>query len=142
MNKSGPVIVIEDDEDDQQFLRDVFVKLDYKNEVVFFADGEQALAYLDKGHVQPFLILSDINMPKLSGYQLREKIKTDSRLEVKCIPYLFFTTSANRQNVIDAYSLNVQGFFTKPVGLDKLEGLVKIIMEYWSLCAAPNTMGN
>jgi CheY-like chemotaxis protein len=138
MNKNGPVIIIEDDEDDQEFLKIVFEKLDYPNEIVFFSDGQSALDYLDHPSILPFLILSDINMPKLNGFDLRNKLKTDADLAVKCIPYLFFSTALNQRMVIDAYSISVQGFFVKPDSLPELEKTISVMMEYWKMCAAPN----
>jgi len=138
MNKNGPVIVIEDDQDDQDILSEIFVRLGYKNPVIFFADGNDALDYLNKTEIVPFLILSDINMPKINGFELREKIITNEQLQVKCIPYLFFTTSANKKSVIDAYSMSVQGFFVKNNSFDKLEDTIRKIMEYWKECIAPS----
>lgn len=138
MNKNGPVIVIEDDLDDQEILREIFKKLNYSNEVIFFTDGLTALNYLNQPEILPFLILSDINMPKLTGLELRTKLKTDADLNVKCIPYLFFTTAVNQQAVIDAYSMSVQGFFVKQNTMEDLEKTISVIMEYWKLCAAPN----
>ena len=138
MNKDGPVVVIEDDEDDQMFLTEIFKKLDYKNKIVFFKDGNEALDYLNKTEINPFLILSDVNMPKINGFELRSKIHTNQLLHVKCIPYLFFTTHADKRSVIDAYSLSVQGFFVKPNGMEKLEHTIKTIMEYWKQCIAPS----
>jgi CheY-like chemotaxis protein len=138
MNKNGPIIVIEDDEDDQAFFTDVFKNLAYPNEVIFFSDGQAALDYLCNSKVLPFLILSDINMPKLDGFALRQKLKTDADLQLKCIPYLFFSTALNQKAVIDAYSLSVQGFFVKQTSLAELEKTITVIMEYWIRCAAPN----
>src|SRR5918993_440921 len=111
VNKNGPVIIIEDDIDDQMILTEIFTKLNYPNKVLFFFDGQDALNHINASNESPFLILSDINMPKLNGFALREKLKTDEKLNIKCIPYLFFTTALNQQAVIDAYSLSVQGFF-------------------------------
>src|SRR5580698_698393 len=113
MNKNGPIVIIEDDDDDQLALKEVFEKLNYPNEVIFFFDGQSALDYLNHPAILPFLILSDINMPKLDGFELRKKLKTDADLAVKCIPYLFFSTALNQRAVIDAYSMSVQGFFVK-----------------------------
>jgi len=136
-NNNGPVIVIEDDEDDQIFLNEIFKKLNYSNEIIFFNDGNDALDYLNKTNINPFLILSDINMPRINGMELRGKVHTNEQLHIKCIPYLFFTTNANKQSVIDAYSMSVQGFFVKPNNMDKLEHTIKTIMEYWKQCIAP-----
>ncbi|MES2649571.1 MAG: response regulator [Bacteroidota bacterium] len=94
MNRNGPVIIIEDDADDQYLLKEVFGALDYKNKVLFFINGQTALDFLNNSDVIPFIILSDINMPKLDGFALRSKIKMDAKLQLRCIPYLFFSTSA------------------------------------------------
>jgi len=138
MNKNGPIIVIEDDIDDQEILVEIFQKLGYVNKIIYFVDGNDALAYLNQGDVQPFLILSDINMPKLNGFELRNMVFTNEQLQSKCIPYLFFSTAANKKSVVDAYSLSVQGFFVKPSSMQALEDTVRKIVEYWQECIAPN----
>lgn len=138
MNKKGPIIVIEDDIDDQEVLVEIFHKLGYANEIIYFHDGNEALAYLNKSDVQPFLILSDINMPRLNGFDLRNMIFTNEQLQTKCIPYLFFTTSASKKSVVDAYTMSVQGFFVKPHTMDALENTIRKIVEYWQECIAPN----
>ncbi len=138
MNKKGPVIIIEDDLDDQEILQDIFKELDYSNRIIFFSDGQSALDYLNKKEILPFIILSDINMPKLDGFALRQKIQTDSELDLKCIPYLFFSTGLNQQAVINAYSTSAQGFFVKPSNYSEIRRIIKLIMDYWMQCAAPN----
>jgi CheY-like chemotaxis protein len=138
MNSKGPVIIIEDDEDDQEMLTEVFEKLGYSNEIRFFGDGQAALDFLNTTDIIPFLILSDINLPKLDGFALRSKIKMDAKLQLKCIPYLFFSTASNQNAVIDAYSLSVQGFFIKQNSMAELEKTISVIMEYWRRCASPN----
>ena len=138
MNKAGPIVIIEDDEDDQLLLELVFQKLAYSNQVIYFFDGQAALDYLDHTDEVPFLILSDINLPKLDGFALREKLHNDARLKLKCIPYLFFSTAMDQRAVIDAYSLSVQGFFVKPLTIAGLEESISAIVHYWKLCAAPS----
>jgi len=143
MNKNGEIIIIEDDEDDQYFLEEVFLKLNYPNKVIYFPDGLAALEYLHNPETPaPFLILSDINLPKLTGFELRDKLHTDAQLKLKCIPYLFFSTAVNQKMVIDAYSSSVQGFFVKRTSFDELLETVKVIVEYWKKCAAPNNFSN
>jgi len=138
MNKTGPIIVIEDDLDDQEILTEIFKRLDYPNEVLFYADGNEALEYLNRDDTQPFLVLSDINMPKIDGFELRNKIFCNEQLQTKCIPYLFFTTGANKKSVIDAYAMSVQGFFIKPNSIAALENTIRKIVEYWQECIAPS----
>ncbi len=138
MDITGPIIVIDDDEDDRGFFKEVFEMLNYENEIIYFEDGQRALAFLIEEPIKPFLILSDINMPKLTGIELKEKIQINEKLRMKCIPYLFFTTSTNQQHVIDAYSKSVQGFFVKPSSIQQLASIIKKIIEYWRVCESPN----
>ncbi|HEU4903231.1 MAG TPA: response regulator [Flavisolibacter sp.] len=137
MNREGPVVIIEDDIDDKEMLADVFKNLGYTNTLLFFEDGQTALDFLNASDVIPFIILSDINMPKLDGFALRDKIKMDADLQLKCIPYLFFSTASSQKAVVDAYSLSVQGFFIKQNSMAELEKTITVIMEYWKRCVAP-----
>jgi CheY-like chemotaxis protein len=138
MNKGGPIIIIEDDIDDQELLGDVFKELDLKNEIMFFGDSQKALDFLTNSEIKPFIIFSDINMPKLTGLELREKVHNNEELRLKSIPYLFFTTSAEQKAVIEAYSKSVQGFFIKPCSYDSLKRVIKTIVQYWQECVSPN----
>jgi CheY-like chemotaxis protein len=137
MLKAGPIIVIEDDPDDQEVLDETFKILNYPYEIIFFSDGYKALDYIEKMDVKPFLILSDINMPKLDGFELRKKIYNNEALSVRCIPYIFFTSSANKKGVHDAYAMSAQGFFIKPGNMKDLENIIRKIIEYWQECFAP-----
>lgn len=138
MNKGGPIIIIEDDVDDQYILAEVFEDLGIKNEVKFFGDGEKALDFLTQTAIEPFIIFSDINMPKLNGMELRNKVHQNEDLRLKSIPYLFFTTSAEQQSVIDAYSKSIQGFFIKPTEYEALKATIHSIVDYWTRCVSPN----
>ena len=142
MNKDGPIIIIEDDMDDQYILTEIFNELNYENKLIFFGDGVLALEYLVKTDVEPFLVLSDINMPKLNGMELREKVHNNEDLRLKSIPYLFFSTSAEQKHVIDAYSRSIQGFFIKPSNYEKLKSVIVKIVEYWQECESPNYIKN
>nr|MBI1230216.1 response regulator [Cytophagales bacterium] len=142
MNKRVPVVIIEDDLDDQYILAKVFKELEYENEVIFFKDSVQALEYLTDSDIEPFLVLSDINMPKLSGIELREKIVNNEDLRLKSIPYLFFTTCAEQKDVIDAYSRSMQGFFVKGDNYTKLKNTIEKIVAYWQECESPKYIKN
>jgi CheY-like chemotaxis protein len=142
MNKNGPIIIIEDDVDDQDILAEIFKELNYPNKLIFFGDSLQALEYLTDTDTEPFLVLSDINMPKLNGMELREKIHNNEDLRLKSIPYLFFSTSSEQRHVIDAYSRSIQGFFIKPSNYEKLKTIIIKIVEYWQECESPNYIKN
>ncbi len=138
MNKNGAIIIVEDDPDDQEMFSVVFKALNYKNEIIFFNDGQEALTYLTAESSEPFIVFSDINMPKLNGIELRKQILENENIRIKTIPYLFFTTSAEQNAVIDAYSKSIQGFFVKPSSFQELTELIKIIVQYWQKCESPN----
>jgi len=137
MNRQGPIIIIEDDLDDQNILQEAFDSLNYGNEILFFDDGYAALKYLTENTVEPFIIFSDINMPKLNGIELREKIHQNEELRLKSIPFLFFSTSAEQKHVVDAYSKSAQGFFIKPSRFEDVKDIIKIILDYWLKCVSP-----
>lgn len=138
MNRKGPIIIIEDDQDDQDVLKDVFESLAYPNKLMFFADGEEALVFLQKSTVSPFIIFSDMNMPKLNGMELREKIQENEDLRLKSIPFLFFSTTAEQKHIVEAYSRSVQGFFVKPNSFNEIRETIQTIVEYWLKCVSPN----
>jgi len=62
----------------------------------------------------------------------------DANLQLRCIPYLFFSTALNQDLVVKAYSLSAQGFFQKQNSIAELQKSIEVIMEYWKRCAAPN----
>ena len=138
MNRLGPIIIIEDDRDDQEIMQQALDSLDYGNEIIFFEDGYEALKYLTDNVVEPFIVFSDINMPKLSGIELREKIHQNEALRLKSIPFLFFSTSAEQRHVVDAYSKSAQGFFIKPSSFTDIKETMKVILDYWLKCVSPN----
>ena len=122
----------------QKFLENIFEKLGYTNKLHFFDNGVDALEFLDNSDVIPFIILSDINMPKFDGFALKDRIQNNNKLQLRSIPFIFISTSVDEDSVITAYNLSVQGFFKKQVKILEMEKTIKIIMEYWIRCAAPN----
>ena len=129
--KNGSIIVIDDDEDDRQLYKIAFENLHVKNKVRIFSDSVDAFEYLKATDEQIFFILCDINMPKLNGLELRQKINDDEVLRVKAIPFLFLSTSDSDELVDKAFTLNIQGFFMKPSTVDRLEIILVAILNYW-----------
>ena len=137
MSKQGPILIIEDDRDDQHLLTEVFTNLNIKNELKFFENGNTALHYLQTTLDQPFIILSDVNLPGMSGPDLKRSINEDDRLRRKSIPFVFLTTTAEPRAVEEAYNLLVQGYFQKANKMDNLTAMVKMIVDYWMNCKSP-----
>ena len=139
MNKRGPIVIIEDDKDDQHVIETVFKELSYPNEIVFFENAENALRFLKMPEVFPFLILSDINMPKINGFELKRRVQTDPDMSRKSIPFVFFSTAASKKSVDEAFDMAVQGFFVKPTEYQKMVSVIRNMMEYWKNCYSPSS---
>jgi CheY-like chemotaxis protein len=137
--KTGSLLIIEDDLDDQELLKEVLIRLDFRNTVHFFENGQRALEFLINEPGQPFLILCDINLPVMNGLELRTAIDKDPFLKQKSIPFVFFSTTDEKRYVEAAYELTVQGYFRKASGFASLIKQLQVIIEYWSLCKHPNS---
>ncbi|MCP2025812.1 CheY-like chemotaxis protein [Flavobacterium sp. HSC-32F16] len=137
MKISGEIIIIEDDQDDRDFLKEIFESLNYPNKIVFFEDPTKVVDYLSDETVNPFLIISDINMPKLNGYELRNEILNNSDINKKCVPYIFLSTSQNPENVIKAYEFPIQGYFKKQENFSEYKEMINKIMQCWFTSLSP-----
>ena len=134
----GPIIIIEDDQDDQDILREVFNSLNVPNELKFFSLCDDAYNYLKTITDKPFIIFSDINLPKMSGAQLKKRINENVAIRRKSIPFVFLTTTAAHEAVLDAYESLAQGFFTKPNDIESLKRMIQMILDYWKISRHPN----
>ena len=138
MAKNGPILLIDDDKDEQEILQDALQKLGIENELIYFSNGTTALTYLQNTDVTPLFILSDINMPGMNGTELRRLITEDSAASEKSIPFIFLTTATGTLAIKHAYEMSVQGFFQKPAGFDDYMKLIKLVYDYWQVCRHPN----
>jgi CheY-like chemotaxis protein len=132
MKTKGPIIIIDDDTDEQFLYQRALKKLNFSNEVVFFDKGEDAFEYLKQPASNPFLILSDINMPGMTGFELRELMCRDKNICKKKTPFIFISTSAMPSDLQKARELSTQGFFVKEISTEKYMRNLSSIIEYWS----------
>jgi CheY-like chemotaxis protein len=137
-SRNGPIILIEDDADDQEMFRLALADLKMRNELKVFSNCTDALNYLMDTQDKPFLIISDINIPGMSGLEMRRKVNESARLRKKSIPFVFLSTSSKLQSVELAYELQVQGYFQKPNSMREFRELLHMVMAYWQVCMHPN----
>lgn len=137
MSKGGPIIIIEDDTDDQELLNEILKELQVPNVVKFFNSCLQAFDYLLTTIEKPFLIISDINLPAMTGLELCKKIMTNELVRMKSIPFIFLTTTSDHKVISEAYQMFVQGFFVKPTSIKELKETVGMIVNYWKVCRHP-----
>jgi CheY-like chemotaxis protein len=141
MSRTGPIIIAEDDKDDQEIMNEVFESLSIKNKLLFFENGEDVLNYLRTTQDQPFIIISDINLSRMNGLELKKQINADESLRKKSIPFVFLTTSSDHVAILRAYEMMVQGYFKKENNFRQIQNSIRMIIEYWMICRHPNSDG-
>jgi DNA-binding NtrC family response regulator len=138
MNKR-PIIIIEDDNDDQEMLREVFMELEVPNEIHFFDSCEHVFNYLMESILKPLLIISDINLPAMTGFQLKQKINATESLRKRNIPFIFLTTNGDQRMIQQAYDIAIQGYFVKPSSMAGIKEIIRKILDYWKISRLPET---
>ena len=130
----GPIIIVEDDIDDQEIYSDAIRAIQVSNEIRYFDRAEKALDYLLTTQEQPFIILSDVNMPQVNGLQFKQQIQENDYLREKGIPFVFISTNASASAVRLAHQLSVQGYFQKPGSFQAIKDMLRTLFNYLELC--------
>jgi len=130
--------------DDETYEKELFSmalkEFNWDIELKHFTNGEDALTFLKDTKKTIFLIMSDMNMLRMSGLDLKKAIDADDRLKYKAIPFLFASNAATKKEVSEAYDYRVQGYFKKPVNLKETAEMLNIIVNYWTICIHPNNV--
>src|SRR3984893_12140457 len=110
MATEGPIIVVEDDQDDKDILEEILKELDIPNPLIWFTNGPEAFQFLLTTQEQPFLIFSDVNLPGQNGIEFKKEMDENKQLRKKSIPFVFLSTSADQRYINEAYTkMTVQG---------------------------------
>lgn len=136
--KNRPIVLVEDDSDDQELITSALKLLEVPNEIKIFENGQKALDYLKVPDTEPFLIISDVNLPVMNGLQLKAEIQKTECLRVKSIPFIILSTSAEKKGIFEAYKLSIQGFFVKENTFEGIKNQLKLIIDYWGNCKHPS----
>ena len=125
------IIIVDDDADDREIIRDAFVSRYPDHDYMFVDNGERLLKMLDAftPAEMPALILIDLNMPGKDGREALKEIKTNERFSA--IPTLVFTTSSSARDRQNAYALGANCFITKPDTFNKMIELTDAIARLW-----------
>ena len=139
MATGGPIIIVEDDEDDKSIFHEALEELCITNKLIWFTNGPDAFEYLKVTKDKPLIIFSDVNLPKQNGIEFKRHVDNDQHLRLKSIPFVFFSTSVEQSAVNEAYrQLTVQGFFQKSYKFQEIKHTINLIIEYWKTCRHPN----
>lgn len=128
------ILIADDDTDDRLFMGQALRQNGYTQTVQFVEDGEELMAYLRcevpyQDAPWPDLLILDLNMPRKNGFQALKEIKDDPQL--RRLPVVVMTTSADDEDVVKTYNLGVNSFVTKPFNFNRLVEMVGALKMYW-----------
>lgn len=131
------VVIAEDDEDDFLLIKEAFKEAGLGYALHWTKDGEELLNYLfalkdeneSENEAKPRLIILDLNMPKVSGFEALHEIKSHPNL--RKIPVVILTTSQSEDDVTQAYDLGVNSFIQKPIRFETLVDVIQTLDQYW-----------
>ena len=137
------VLLVEDDPDDRELTSRALQEDFVMTELHIVSDGEAAMEYLlQRGAYspdtapRPDLILLDLNLPKLNGHQILERVRAHPVL--KGTPVIVLTTSSQQEDIVRSYDLGCNSFLTKPVEIETFIKAVRAFGKYWfELVALP-----
>jgi CheY-like chemotaxis protein len=141
-NSPFNILLVEDDEIDIMNVKRAFKKCDITNPLYLAANGLEALAMLKNEGANPphlpinrIIILLDLNMPRMSGIEFLQQLRSDPTLKI--IPVIVLSTSSEKQDRVQAYELNVAGYIIKPIVFDQFVETMATLSKYWTLCKMP-----
>ena len=124
------VLFIEDDMIETMKLQRAISKFESKHVIVEAKNGEEALTILNEGNL-PDIILLDLNMPRMSGIEFLNILKSDARL--KYLPTIILTTSENRVDLLRCFEIGIAGYIIKPLKYEDYERKLKRVFDYWEI---------
>ena len=135
----GPVLLIEDNADDQLLTLRALRKQGLENPILVKNDGVEAIDFLQasvEGQEDlPALILMDLKMPRIDGHEVLKRIKSDPRL--RRIPVVLLTSSREVRDITTAYDLGANSYVRKPVDFDEFSKAVSQLGLYWLVLNQP-----
>jgi CheY-like chemotaxis protein len=132
--KAVNILLVEDDEIDVRAFLRTFEQLKIANPVTVAKDGVEGWEKL-KSLPRPYLIVMDINMPRMNGLELLKKIRDSQEFRDSIVFVL--TTSTDEQDKFDAYNLNVAGYMIKSDMGTSFNRAISMVENYWKVVELP-----
>ena len=131
------ILLVEDNPDDVALTERALRKNNVANQVVVARDGVEALEYLfgtgkyagRDTSVMPQVILLDLNLPRLTGHEVLQRIRADER--TRLLPIVILTTSDEERDLVESYSNGANSYVRKPVDFDQFAEAVRQLGLYW-----------
>ena len=133
------ILLVEDNPSDVALTQRALAKSHIANELVIAEDGQEALDFIyhrgkyedTQKYPRPGLILLDIHLAKLNGFEVLETLKKD--LDVKSIPIIMLTTSSRDEEIAKSYAGGANSYVTKPVDFEEFVKKIKYMKLYWTI---------
>ncbi|GAA3941465.1 response regulator [Litoribacillus peritrichatus] len=129
VTKPVRLLLVEDNPADVDLILDALTNATVRSRVEVANDGEQALAWLNAVETLPDLIFLDLNLPKMGGLDVLQKLKQTSRF--KRVPVVVLTSSQADQDVLKSYDLGANTYTCKPLNLNDYRQVIRIIEAFW-----------
>lgn len=123
------ILLVEDNPDDAHLTLTAFKQAGVRARIVVATDGFEALEHLSGPAELPALILLDLNLPKLAGHEILERIRRQPR--TKSVPVVILTSSIEDADLVRCYALGANSFVRKPVDFDQFCATAKLLGRYW-----------
>lgn len=137
MNDS-PIFIVDSDMDDTDLLEKAWSELKYPNRLYFFKNAEEVIEQLETKDTAPFLIISEINLPKTSGLELKKYLLEHPHTNFKSIPFVFLTGHPSQKQIEQAYTFCTNGVFKKADSFAKMKEQLVDIAKYWRESLVPH----
>jgi CheY-like chemotaxis protein len=135
MTAPGDVLLVEDADVHVEFTRLAFESEGIGDALTVARDGEEALAVIDdRAERPPRLILLDLKLPGMSGFDVLTAVRSHASEQVRRTPVVVLTTSKAPSDVRRAYDLNANSFLRKPLELDEYMKLISAVRAWWLKC--------
>jgi CheY-like chemotaxis protein len=138
------IIMVEDDEGHARLIERNIRRAGVNNEIVQFANGTEALAYLmgpdGSGEVsasRSLLVLLDLNLPDMTGVDILAKVKANPHLRRS--PVIILTTTDDQREIQRCYDLGANVYITKPVNYDSFANAIRQLGLFLSVMQVPTT---
>ncbi|GGK33575.1 response regulator [Deinococcus malanensis] len=122
-------LLVDDNPTDTLLAQEAFGEVCPACNLTCVQSGHEALELLKAGAVKPDVILLDINMPGMSGFEMLERLKKDS--ELRTIPVVMLSTSNAQSDISQAYSLHASSYLVKSAAFDTFLEQVEAFLRYW-----------
>ena len=135
MNQA-PILLVEDNRDDVDLTLRALKGNNITNEVIVASDGVQALEYLfgsegGPGRRMPSIVLLDLNLPRINGLEVLQRIRADER--TRLLPVVILTSSTEERDLVEGYKLGANSYVRKPVDFIEFTQAARQLGLYWLL---------